>query len=85
MDPNEKEVVENHEDQISDVLECDADMFMAEAIILMEGKTLAERRRIGKTKSHRASLQAQLSRNQKDYANAKVWNNVAYALKNNRF
>ena len=79
-----KDTVNPQEDAIAGVLEAEADMFLAEAIIEMENKTLAERRRIGKQKAHRASLQAQLCRNQRDYSGAKQWANIAYTLKSNR-
>ncbi len=66
------------------VMDAEPDEFLAEAIIEMEDKSLAERRRIGKSKSIRANLQATLCRQNKEGFNARKWSQVAWALKNQR-
>ena len=71
-------------DKIQEVMDTEPDVFLAEAIILMEGKTLAERRRIGKAKAHRAAMQAELSARIGDRFQVKSWNRVSWTLKTTR-
>ena len=72
------------DDAIQEVMDAEADEFLAKAIIEMESKSLAERRRIGKSKAIRANLQSTLARQNKDGFSARKWSQVAWALKNQR-
>ena len=72
------------DDAVQAVMDTEPDIYMAEAILKMEDKSLAERRRIGKSKAIRANLQSTLSRQNKDGFAARKWSQVAWALKNQR-
>lgn len=72
------------DDATQAIMDAEPDEFLAEAIIEMEDKSLAERRRIGKSKAIRANLQSTLCRQNKDGFNARKWSQVAWALKNQR-
>ena len=72
------------DDEVQAVMDTEPDIYMAEVILKMEGKSLAERRRIGKSKAIRANLQSTLCRQNKDGFNARKWSQVAWALKNQR-
>ena len=72
------------DDAVQEVMDAEADEFLANAILEMEDKSLAERRRIGKNKAIRANLQSQLCRQTRDGFNARKWAGVAWALKNQR-
>ena len=72
------------DDATQAIMDAETDEFLAEAIIEMEVKSLAERRRIGKAKAIRANLQATLCRQNKDGFAARKWSQVAWALKNQR-
>ena len=72
------------DDAVQAVMDTEPDIYMAEAILKMEGKSLAERRRIGKSKAIRANLQSTLCRQNKDGFAARTWSQVAWALKNQR-
>ena len=72
------------DDEVQAVMDTEPDIYMAEVILKMEGKSLAERRRIGKSKAIRANLQSTLCRQNKDGIGARKWSQVAWALKNQR-
>ena len=72
------------DDHIQAIMDAEPDEFLAEAINEMEDKSLAERRRIGKSKAIRANLQSTLCRQNKDGFAARKWSQVAWALKNQR-
>ena len=72
------------DDEVQAVMDTEPDIYMAEVILKMEGKSLAERRRIGKSKAIRANLQSTLCRQNKDGFGARKWSQVAWALKNQR-
>jgi hypothetical protein len=72
------------DDATQAIMDAEPDEFLAEAIIEMEDKSLAERRRIGKSKAIRANLQSTLCRQNKDGFAARKWSQVAWALKNQR-
>tara|TARA_R100001244_G_scaffold120433_1_gene90030 strand:- start:251 stop:562 length:312 start_codon:yes stop_codon:yes gene_type:complete len=72
------------DDAAQEIMDAEPDEFLAHAIIEMEDKSLAERRRIGKSKAIRANLQSTLSRQNKDGFAARKWSQVAWALKNQR-
>ena len=72
------------DDATQAIMDAEPDEFLAEAIIEMEDKSLAERRRFGKAKAIRANLQATLCRQNKEGFNARKWSQVAWALKNQR-
>jgi hypothetical protein len=72
------------DDALQAVMDAEPDEFLALAIIEMEDQSLAERRRIGKSKAIRANLQSTLCRQNKDGFGARKWSQVAWALKNQR-
>tara|TARA_R100000501_G_scaffold8232_1_gene16857 strand:- start:706 stop:1008 length:303 start_codon:yes stop_codon:yes gene_type:complete len=72
------------DDATQAIMDAEPDEFLAEAINEMEDKSLAERRRIGKSKAIRANLQSTLCRQNKDGFAARKWSQVAWALKNQR-
>ncbi len=72
------------DDAVQDIMDAEPDEYLALAIIEMEDKSLAERRRIGKSKSIRARLQSTLCQQNKDGFNSRKWSQVAWALKNQR-
>ena len=83
------QIIEEHyasevDDATQAIMDAEPDEFLAEAIIEMEDKSLAERRRIGKSKAIRANLQSTLCRQNKDGFAARKWSQVAWALKNQR-
>ena len=79
-----EEVTSEVDDAAQEVMDAEADEFLAHAIIEMEDKSLAERRRIGKSKAVRANLQSTLCRQNRDGFNARKWSQVAWALKNQK-
>ena len=81
---NSKDEQTTVDDKVQEVMDTEPDIYMAEAILEMEDKSLAERRRIGKAKGIRAANQAQLSRMNKDGFNARKWSTVSWQLKNQR-
>ena len=81
---NSKDEQTTVDDKVQEVMDTEPDIYMAEAILEMEDKSLAERRRIGKSKAIRANLQSTLCRQNKDGFNARKWSQVAWALKNQR-
>ena len=80
----EEDAAAKVDDEVQAVMDTEPDIYMAEVILKMEGKSLAERRRIGKSKAIRANLQSTLCRQNKDGFAARKWSQVAWALKNQR-
>ena len=72
------------DDKIQDLIDKEPDIYLAETMLEIEGKSLAERRRVSKAKGIQASNHAQLCRMNKDGFNARKWQQVAWQLKNQK-
>ena len=72
------------DDKIQDLIDKDPEIYMAETMLEIEGKSLAERRRVSKAKGIQASNHAQLCRMNKDSFTARKWSQVAWQLKNQK-
>ena len=72
------------DDKVQDLIDKDPEIYMAETMLEIEGKSLAERRRVSKAKGIQASNHAQLCRLNKDGFAARKWNQIAWQLKNQK-
>ena len=72
------------DDKIQDLIDKDPEIYMAETMIEIEGKSLAERRRVSKAKGIQAANHAQLCRMNKDSFTARKWSQVSWQLKNQK-
>ena len=72
------------DDKVQDLIDKDPEIYMAETMLEIEGKSLAERRRVSKAKGIQASNHAQLCRMNKDSFTARKWSQVAWQLKNQK-
>ena len=72
------------DDKIQDLIDKEPDIYLAETMIEIEGKSLAERRRISKAKGIQASNHSSLCRMNRDGFNARKWQQVSWQLKNQK-
>ena len=72
------------DDKVAELLDKDPEIYMAEVMLEVEDKSLAERRRISKAKGIQAANHSQLCRLNKDGFAARKWSQIAWTLKNQR-
>ena len=81
---NSESTVTDVDDKIQELIDKEPDIYLAETMLEIEGKSLAERRRVSKAKGIQASNHAQLCRMNKDSFTARKWSQVAWQLKNQK-
>ena len=81
---NSESTVTDVDDKIQELIDKEPDIYLAETMLEIEGKSLAERRRVSKAKGIQASNHSQLCRMNKDGFNARKWQQVAWQLKNQK-
>ena len=79
--PNVSEPEVTYDDKLSDVMDMDADIFMAEAIVQLRGLPRATKRRKSKDLAAEAKLFETQSQMNNDRYNAKKWGQIAWQLR----
>ena len=72
------------DDKIQELIDKEPDIYLAETMLEIEGKSLAERRRVNKAKGIQASNHSSLCRMNRDGFNARKWQQVSWQLKNQK-